>query len=233
MIESLSCVVPAYNEARNIEGVVRDLLRAARRVAPRAHEVIVVDDGSVDGTGDVIDALARAEPSVRALHHPENRGVAAATRDGLVAARHDWILYVDGDGQFDAADLDRLAPLAAAADVVAGVRAERADPAHRRLNAALYNRLLRLLFRLPVRDVNCAFKLLRRERLPTLDCRSDSAFFLAELLIRADRAGLRFAEAPVTHRPRRFETPSGARPSVVVPALVDAVCCRFRWGAWR
>lgn len=233
MISSLSCVVPAFNEERNIVAVVEGLLRAACRVSPGAHEVIVVDDGSGDGTRRVVSGLAEREPAVRLLHHPTNRGVASATRTGFRAARNDWVLYVDGDGQFDADDLDRLAPLTETADLVAGYRVDRADPPHRRWNAALYNRLLRLLFGVVVRDVNCAFKLLRRDRLAALECRSDSAFFLAELVIRAQRAGLRIVEAPVHHRPRRYESSSGARPSVVVPALVDALRCRFGRGAWR
>lgn len=233
MIRSLSCVVPAFNEARNIGAVVEDLLIAARRVAPDAHEVIVVDDGSTDGTRDVIEAAARRDAAVVPLIHERNLGVAATTRDGFAAARYDWIFYVDGDGQFRIDELERLVPLCAEADLVAGYRIDRADPVHRRMNAALYNRLLRLLFRLPIRDVNCAFKLIRRDRLLELECRSESAFFLAEFMIWAQRAGLKIAEAGVHHRPRRFEDPTGARPSVVVPALFDVLRCRLGRGAWR
>lgn len=230
MIDSLSVVIPCWNEAQNIGRVAGDCVAMAERVAER-FEIIVVDDGSDDGTAEIVDGLAAADGRIVALHHPENRGIAAATQSGFAAARHDFVFYVDGDGQFDVREIDLLLPYCRDFDLVVGRRANRADPWHRRWNARLYNGLLRRLFHLRVRDVNCAFKLLRREVLARLDCRSTSAFYLAELLIRAQRAGLEIREVAVRHYPRRFETPSGARPGVVLKALRDLLLFWLREGA--
>ncbi len=232
MIDSLSVVIPAWNEAQNIGRVVSDCVATAARVAAR-FEVIVVDDGSDDGTGEIIDGLAAADRRVVALHHERNRGIAAATRTGFAAACQEYVFYVDGDGQFDVREIDLLLPFCREFDLVVGRRASRADPWQRRWNARLYNGLLRRLFGLHVHDVNCAFKLLRREVLARLDCRSTSAFYLAELVIRAQRAGFRIREVEVHHYPRRFGSPSGARPGVALKALCSLLSFWLRRGAAR
>ena len=230
MIPSLSIVIPAFNEAGAIVGVVRDCLDAGEAVTDKL-EIIVVNDGSDDGTGQIIDRLATEDPRIIALHHPLNQGVGAATRNGFAAARHDSIFYIDGDGQFDPREIQLLLPYWKQFDFVVGYRKNRADPLHRLLNARLYNWLLKKVFGLPIRDVNCAFKLIRTESLHRLRCRATTAFYLAEFVISAARAGMTFQEVPVHHFRRTSDVQSGGQPRVILKCMWNLLC--YRLLAWR
>ncbi len=230
MITSLSIVIPAFNEAGAIAGVVRDCLDAGEEVTNKL-EIIVINDGSDDGTGELIDRLAAEDSRIVALHHPLNQGVGAATRNGFAAARHDSIFYIDGDGQFDPRQIKQLLPYCKQYDFVVGYRKNRADPPHRLLNARLYNWLLKTVFGLPIRDVNCAFKLIRTASLRQLPCRATTAFYLAEFVISAAQAGMTFREVPVHHFQRTSDVQSGGQPRVILKCMWNLLCYRFF--AWR
>ena len=222
----LSVVLPAYNEAANLPATVAGALAVLRELGGR-FEVIVVDDGSRDGTGALADALARETPEVRAVHHPSNRGYGAAIRSGFAAATLPWLFFTDADGQFDLRELPPLLPHAARADIVAGYRLRRHDPWFRRLYALLFGRLLvRALLGVRVRDLNCAFKLLRRDLVASLDLRSDGALINAELLGKAQRAGARIVEVGVHHLPRRVGTQTGGTPRVIARAFWELLALR-------
>src|SRR5438552_986413 len=163
-LSSLSAFFPAHNEEENLVPMAAALLSILPAVADE-WELVVVDDGSEDATGRLADELAARHPRVRAVHHRTNRGYGAAVRSGLAAARYDYVFFTDGDHQFDVRQIVRLIPALDRADAVVGYREHRSDPALRRLNAAGWNLLVRVLLGLPVRDVNCAFKLLRRKAL--------------------------------------------------------------------
>jgi glycosyltransferase involved in cell wall biosynthesis len=182
-------------------------------------EVVVVDDGSRDGTGAIAARLARSTPELRVVTHPEGRGYGAAVRSGIGAATMPWILLTDADLQFDLRELDLFVPRAARADLVVGRRARRADPLGRRLAGASWNVVVRRLFRLPVRDVDCAFKLMRASLVQGLDLTADGAMVSTELLGRALAAGATVRELDVTHRPRAAGEQSGASPRVVARAV--------------
>lgn len=219
-LPSLSAFFPARDEEANVVPMVEGLLRILPAVAAR-WELIIVDDGSRDATGRLADALAREHAAVRVVHHATSRGYGGAIRAGLAAARYDYVFFTDGDCQFDPAQITRLIAALGRAEVVVGYRHARSDPRLRRLNAASWNLLVRALFRLPVRDVNCAFKLFRRSALAGIAPEADGAMVSAELLARLVRAGHRIVEVPVDHYPRRHGVPSGASPRVVARAFVE------------
>ena len=221
-LSSLSAFFPARDEEANLLPMAQAMLRVLPAVAER-WELIIVDDGSRDATGALADELARAHPEVRVIHHPVGRGYGAAIRSGLRAARHDYVFFTDGDRQFDPAEITALIARVDGADVVVGYRHARSDPLGRRLNSAAWNLLVRALFRLPVRDVNCAFKLFRRAALDGIEPEADGAMVSTELLARICRRCLRVVEVPVGHFPRRAGAPSGARPRVVARAFVELV----------
>lgn len=229
-ITSLSIVIPAFNEAGSITKVVKDCLKAGESVTSRL-EIIVVNDGSHDGTGELIDRLAMNDPRIIALHHRVNQGVGAATRDGFAAARHDFIFYLDGDGQFDPQEIQLLLPHCQQFDFIVGYRINRADPTHRLVNARLYNWFLRRIFDLPIRDVNCAFKLIHSASLRQLRCHSNTAFYLAEFIISAAQAGMTFREVPVRHFRREADSQSGGQPRVILKCMWNLL--RYRLGSWR
>jgi glycosyltransferase involved in cell wall biosynthesis len=217
-LRGLSLILPCHDEAENVERAIDEATVAGELVSD-AHEVLVVGDGSRDATRELAQARAAADPRVRVLVHDGNRGYGAAVRTGLAAARLEWLFLTDADLQFDMTELVRFAPLAASSDIVAGYRVHRADPPHRVLNAAAWNLLVRRVFDVPLRDVDCAFKLMRRELVQSLPLTAEGAMVSTEIVTRAVAAGARVTELGVTHRPRPAGRPSGASPRVVLRAF--------------
>jgi glycosyltransferase involved in cell wall biosynthesis len=217
-LESLSIVLPCYDEAPNVESAVAEALFAGARFAT-GLEVVIVDDGSSDDTGVIAASIAEHEAGVRVVRHDRNRGYGAAVRSGISASQGAWVLLTDGDLQFDLAELELLVPLTAEADLVAGYRLDRADPLARRVAAGAWNRLMRRSFGVGVRDVDCAFKLMRGEAARALPLTSEGAMVSTELLVRAGLAGWRIAEVGVHHRPRRAGEPTGGDLAVIARAF--------------
>jgi glycosyltransferase involved in cell wall biosynthesis len=217
-LRSLTVVLPCLDEAENVAGAVAEARVAAARFAEH-YEIVVVDDGSRDATGDIARELAAADPHVRLVRHDRNRGYGAAVRSGIAASSSDWVLLTDGDRQFDLGELAAAVPLVGDHDVVAGFRIDRADNRWRRLAAHAWNGLMRRSFGVGVRDVDCAFKLARGDALRALDLRSDGAMISTELYVRAGLAGWRIAEVGVHHLPRQAGEPTGGDPRVVLRAF--------------
>ncbi|MDE3102110.1 MAG: glycosyltransferase family 2 protein [Chloroflexota bacterium] len=229
-LPSLSFFFPAYNEKDSVEAVAREGLDVLPRFTDDL-EVIVVDDGSTDGTAAIADRLATEDARVRVVHHSPNRGYGAAVRSGLSSARKEYVFFTDGDRQFRVADVERLIPALAGAEVVVGYRRKRADPPRRIFIAWVYNTLIRLLFGAPFRDVDCAFKLYRREvfeRVPLGSVRSNGAFFSPEHLLVLRAAGVRIAQVAVPHYPRTVGEEKGASAHVVARAMRDLLRLRLR-----
>ena len=215
---AVSFVLPAYNEEENIEKAIADTVSIAARHCS-AFEVIVVDDGSSDRTADLVDEATLRHPQVRLVQHTTNLGYGQALRSGFSAARLDFVFYTDADNQFDMNELPLLLAWADRADVVAGFRRNRQDPFMRRANAWAWNRLVRALFYVPVRDIDCAFKLYRRQPLAAVDIESCGAMIDTEIMVKLARRGSAIVEVGVTHLPRTAGTARGAKPAVILRAL--------------
>ncbi len=224
----LSVVLPAYNEARNIVGVVS---RMATHLDGHgiAYEIHVVDDGSRDATAGVVSTLCAANPRVQVLRHATNRGYGAAIRSGLGASRGRYILVSDGDGQFCIEDFAALWRERERADLVLGYRRRRSDPWPRRLAGWIYNRMLvPALLGGRFRDVNCGFKLIASRALEGMDLDSTGALISAELLTRARLRGVQIVEVGVRHLPRVHGRATGLLPRVVLRMLTELVTLRRR-----
>lgn len=229
-LPGLSFFFPALNEEDHVAAVVEEALSVLPRFTDDL-EVTVVDDGSSDRTGAIADELAARDSRVRVIHHQARRGYGGAVRSGLVAATKPWVFYTDGDRQFALEDLARLIAESEGADAVVGYREKRADPPRRLFVAWVYNHLIRLLFGGSWRDVDCAFKLFRRdvfERVPLGRVKSNGAFFSPELLITLRRAGVRVRQVGVRHFPRTAGEPKGAPPKVIIRAIRDLLRLRAR-----
>jgi glycosyltransferase involved in cell wall biosynthesis len=198
----LSIVLPAYNEEGNIERAVREADRAGAALAA-AHEVVVVDDGSRDGTGARLAALhAELGDRLQVVRHPINQGYGTALRNGFAAARGRLVFYTDSDNQFDLMELRDFLPLMGEWDALLGYRRDRQDPPLRLFTSRVFNGLTSRSFGMRIRDLNCSFKLFRREVLARLPLESRDFFIDAELVARLHRGGFRYRELPVTHYPR-------------------------------
>ena len=216
----ISAVMPAFNEEGNLEQSVGRMAAALAEQA-RAFEVIVVDDGSRDGTATLLARLKAIHPSLRVVRHPVNRGYGAALRSGFAAARYPWIFLMDADNQFDPADVAVLLAAAADADIVAGYRKRRRDPLPRRLNAWAFFTLVTILFGRLARDVNCAFKLIRRDLLVRMELHSEGALINTEVFVLARQLHARVVEVPVQHYPRTSGRQTGANLRVVFRAFSE------------
>jgi dTDP-4-amino-4,6-dideoxygalactose transaminase/glycosyltransferase involved in cell wall biosynthesis len=219
--EGISIFFPAYNEEQNIAKVVSETLKAFKsQSAP--FEIIVVNDGSCDKTAEIVQKISQHHPEVRLVNHEVNKGYGQALQTGFAAAKFPIIGYTDGDGQFVISEfVKKLVPQLEKADFVTGARVNRADPAIRKLNARLWNLLVWFLFGLKVSDVDCGMKVTRREVLERFKLSGNFATICPELLVKAKETGAKISEIPVTHKPRKFGTQTGANLKVILGSLVD------------
>jgi glycosyltransferase involved in cell wall biosynthesis len=221
----LTIFFPAFNEEEIIEETVRKAAHVAASVA-QDYEVIVVDDGSRDGTAAVVERIAAGDPHVRLVRHDRNRGYGAALRSGFAAAAKELVFFSDADGQFDLDELPALLARSTSAPVVVGYRIKRSDPPHRLFIAKTYNLIVRMLFGLRVHDIDCAFKLFRREALAKVQLESNGAFISSELLIKLRRAGVPIVEQGVHHYPRTTGYSKGANFTVILKTIRDILRLR-------
>ena len=196
----ISAFFPAYNDAMTISSMVIATMRALRQITDD-YEVIVVDDGSHDGTPDILSELQGLYPEhLRVERHIRNRGYGGAVRTGIASATKDWIFYTDGDAQYDVRELAVLAEKAGSGvDVVNGYKIARSDPAYRKFIGWAYNLFVHLAFGLRIRDVDCDFRLMRRSLFERLELRSESGTICVEMIKKLQDLGCRFAEVPVHH----------------------------------
>lgn len=223
---SLSVVLPAYNEQENIRKTVSEAVSYLGRTVAD-YEVIVVNDGSSDKTGEVVRKLAEENPKVLLVNHPKNQGYGSAVRSGFEKSSLDFIFLMDSDGQFDISELDRFFPFLEGSVAVIGYREKRADSFVRKLNAWLYHLYIRIIFGLRARDIDCAFKIFPRAAYESIKpIKSGGALFSAEFLIRLIRGGYRIKEMPVSHYPRLYGEQTGANLGVILRMFRE--CWKFR-----
>ncbi len=224
---SLSVVLPAYNEEANVASAVERVSTVTQQLG-MDYEIILVNDGSADRTGEIARELVERIPNFRLVEHYPNRGYGGSLKAGFVAATKDLITFVPADNQFEFGEITRLLEYTDEADIVCGYRAERQDTLVRRFNALGWNTLVRLLFGYLCRDIDCGFKLFRREILEHVTLVSDGAMVDTEFLAGARARGFRIAEVPVTHLPRVGGEATGANLKVVAKAFRDLACFRQR-----
>jgi glycosyltransferase involved in cell wall biosynthesis len=219
---TLSLVLPAHNEADNIRAVVERALDVLPKVIS-ACEVIVVNDGSQDATGEIADELAERYSNVRVIHHPQNRGYGAALQSGFRASSGSSIMFMDSDRQFDIAEISALLPYVPHYDIIAGYRIQRQDPLYRRLYGKIFGLAVTILFGLRMRDIDCAFKILNAELLRDIELTTPGALINTEMLVRARRRGASIVQVGVHHYPRHAGESSGGSPRVVFRAMGETV----------
>ncbi|MBI5104417.1 MAG: glycosyltransferase family 2 protein [Solirubrobacterales bacterium] len=224
-LRGLTIVLPCFNEAENVADAIRYATQAAERCSID-HEIVVVDDGSSDDTSTIAATFVERDRHVRLIVHPQNLGYGDALRSGIAAASMPWVLLTDADLQFDLREIEDFLPYTQRADLILGWRILRQDPLHRRVNAAAWNWLVRRSFHLRVRDIDCAFKLIRRDLLQSCQLSATGAMISTELLVKCRAAGGRMEEVGVHHRARVAGEQSGANPRVVARAFRELATLR-------
>ena len=217
---SISVFFPCHNEAANIESVVNKAVVVLEGLGAD-FEVIIVDDGSRDGTGNIANRLAYSDQRIRVVHHELNLGYGGALRSGFAACRKDLVFYTDGDGQFDIGEMPDLLRFMKDFDIVSCYRLKRRDGVLRAFFGWLWSKLISMLFGLEVRDVDCAFKLYRRRIFDEIELSCGGAMIDSEVLVKAARAGYRMTQHPVHHYPRRAGRQSGASIRVISRAFAE------------
>ncbi len=215
---SLSVFFPCYNEVENIERIAGQAIAVLKNIGAD-YELVIVDDGSRDGTGEAADKIAAQHESVKVIHHPTNLGYGAALQSGFRAATRELVFYTDGDGQFDINEMPALLPLMNEYDIVSCFRINRQDNIIRKINAWCWTRLVNLLFGMRIRDIDCAFKLYKREIFDNIEISSKGALIDTEILARAVRKGYRITQRGVHHYPRKAGVQTGANIKVILRAF--------------
>lgn len=199
--KNISVIFPAYNEGENIVKCVEDANSVLQKLVEN-FEIIVVDDGSTDGTREKCQILLEKLPKIRIISKPRNEGYGSAIRDGIIKSRYDLVFFSDADGQFDLSDLERLLEYVDAYDVVVGCRKKRLDSFLRKITSLVYFLVIRILFHLPVRDINCAFKVFNKRIFNNIEIISKDYLVSLEILTKVLDSGYSIKEVPVGHFPR-------------------------------
>ncbi len=199
---SISAFFPAYNDEDSIGRMVHKTAQLLPKLT-NDYEIVVVNDGSLDRTAEVLSALAGRYPFLKVIHHRVNCGYGAALITGFTNCTKDLIFYTDGDGQYEVEELLLLlAAFSDQVDLVNGYKIRRADPWYRIVLGLVYKLAMRFMFKLPIRDIDCDFRLFRRSLLAQTRLACDSGMICVEMIKKFQTLGCRMAEVPVHHYPR-------------------------------
>ena len=225
---SLSVVLPAHNEEEAITITIHEVM-ATLSAWMLDFEVIVVDDGSQDHTGAILDTIAATHPCLKVIHHPENQGYGAALVSGFAAITKDLVFFMDSDGQFAIQELEGFFPLLAGYDAVLGYRVKRQDTWVRQVNAWGWKLVVGLVLGVWVRDVDCAFKLYPGSFFREHPLETRGAMINAEILYKFSQAGYSYTQVGVRHLPRRGGRATGAKPAVILRAFRELFKYGLKW----
>jgi len=203
MPKGISVILPAYNEEKNINQMVKGCLAYLNKLKDD-YEVVIVNDGSQDKTREISQKIAKRNPKVRLVSHAQNKGYGQSLKDGFKTAKYDYVFFTDSDRQFKLDALDIMFPIAKTqvVDLVIGYRLKRKDPFLRKFLSWGYNTLANFLFDLSVKDIDCAFKLFRKDIFKKIKIESSSFFFNTEILAKARLFNFNIIEVGVPHFPR-------------------------------
>lgn len=227
-LSSVSFFCPAYNDADNLPDLIPNVVEFLQKNAEK-FEITIIDDGAKDGTGKVADEMAAKYQNVKVIHHEKNRGYNATLKEGFEGGKYDYVVYTDGDNQYDVREFEPYLHLLENNAILAGYATKKAVSNFRKFQSWIHNTLINILFLSYFRDINCAMKIFKK---PVLDkikinCNPYGAFIDAELVLKAKKLGFKIAQFPVTHYERKSGIASGSKPKVVLNTIKDMVKLRL------
>lgn len=226
-LPELSIFFPFWNEEKNVKHVVESAIPVAKSIAEQ-WEILIIDDGSSDKTYEIGRELAQKYKNVRAITHAPNRGYGAALREGFENARYKYVVFTDGDRQFDFSEIDKFVDAISGSDIVIGFRKKRRDKFVRHVLMYLLKIWDFVFFRFYFKDIDCGFKMFRKSVFnEIMPLRSEGAMITTEILAKATRKKLKIKEVEVNHYPREFGDQSGANIAVVVRAVLESFILWF------
>jgi glycosyltransferase involved in cell wall biosynthesis len=216
---TLSVFFPAYYDEKNIEKVVDKAVEVLEELRLKDYEVTIIEDGSPDKTADAADKLSEKYPKVKVIHHKVNKGYGATLYEGFTTAKMDYVFYTDGDNQFDLDELKKFVSLIPYSDMVIGYRKKKQYSPYRKFTSFIYNIILRVVFDIDYLDIDCAFKLFKRDLFDKISVKTKDAFIDAEIMIKAHLLNYTSTELGVRHLPRVDGVSTAARPSIIFKTI--------------
>jgi glycosyltransferase involved in cell wall biosynthesis len=227
-LSSISFFCPAYNDALNLPDLIPNVFKFLSENSKK-FEIIIIDDGAPDKTGEVADQLAQEFPNIKVIHHKKNKGYTATLKEGFETGKYDYIVYTDGDNQYDINDLGPYLHLLDNCDIVAGRATKKAVSNFRKFQSWVHNTLISILFFTNFRDINCALKIFKKSVLDKIKIGSSpyGAFIDAELILKANKMGFKITQFPVVHYERKSGIASGSKPELVWNTIKDMIKLRL------
>ncbi|MDP3996369.1 MAG: glycosyltransferase family 2 protein [bacterium] len=227
-LSSVSFFCPAYREEKNLPDLIPVVSDFLEKNALK-YEILIIEDGSPDNTFQVAKDLAKRFPHVRVIHHEKNAGYSATLKEGFEISQYDYVMYTDGDNQYNVFDFEPGLHLLESNDVIAGYAIKKAVSPFRKFQSWTHNFLISLLFFTAFRDINCSMKIFKRKVIENLEIKSNprGAFIDAEMMIKAKRTGFKIKQFPVTHYERKVGIAIGSKPSVIFHTITDMIKLRL------
>lgn len=225
---TISFFCPAYNDEKNLPILIPKVIALLKSVSSE-FEVVIIDDASPDNTGKVAEELSKKYGSfIKVVHHAKNKDYGGAVRSGFnYANKYDYVFYTDGDNQYDVNELKKMLNYVPAFDAVLGYRKKRSLTLLRTIQSEVYNRIVRFLFHLDIKDINCAIRLIKREFVFGIPFYSTSAFVQAEVILELTKQHAKIKQLPIVHYPRLYGKASGGKPKVILHTILDIIRTYF------
>jgi len=224
--DEISFFCPAYFDENNLPELISVVFDFLSKISQK-FEIIIIEDGSPDKTGEIAESLAKQYPHIRVIHHSKNLGYGATLKDGFSSARYEYVMYTDGDNQYDVREFEPYLRLLKEADILSGYARKKSVTTRRKIQSVVYNWLILILFSFRIKDINCSMKIFKKKVLDSIQIKSTGAFIDAEMLIKAKQKGFKIAQFPVTHYFRKNGPASGSKFSVIVQTLKEMLMFRL------
>lgn len=218
---TLSAFFPAYYDELNIGKVVNQAVKVLNELNLKDYEITIIEDGSPDNTAQVADDLAKQYPKVKVIHHKQNKGYGATLYEGFTSAKFDYVFYTDGDNQFDLEELKKFVSVIPYSDIAIGYRKKKQYSTYRKLTSFVYNFVLRIAFGIDYVDIDCAFKIIKKDLFDKIKITTKDAFIDAEIMIWASILKYSVTEIGVKHLPRLDGISTAARPSIIIRTIKE------------